>query len=119
MCIITGKSKLKTATGYKVSVKRNGKYYSLYTKVRYFKNGKIGKNPYTGSVIFEEKMANLTGIFVNKDNAESFKSHFRDNHVLLKMKLGCIKYQGYAPINRRENGTILIGSKILSMEEIK
>ena len=131
MCTIIGKSKVKTATGYKVAIKTNGKYYSPYTLIEY-KIGKVEKPDLKGRFkkeipgnIFVEKMNGNTAIIKRKKDVLSyfkksgdvkyFQRKYGDiNFALLKIKLTKILYEGDFT-----SYPTLIGSKILSIEEVK
>jgi len=129
MCIITGRSKVKTATGYKVAVKRDGKYYSFWTNMEY-KSGIIDAVYVTLYYVTKnDLMQGQTGVFTNKkhaklylndNNANRFEPKSNSQLVLLEMKLGNIKYKSViTPLVKGHyaRANVLIGSKILSIEE--
>jgi hypothetical protein len=100
MCNITGKSKRKTVTGYKVAYDANGLFYSPFTGVPY----KVGKVITTDIILEESKhwyaigrllsmfddyeklMIGKTAVFLTKKDAIKLQQQI-DNSVILKMKL--------------------------------
>jgi len=136
MCEILGSYKEKDSfVGYKVAVKRNGKYYSYWTGVEY----KIGpveeckdmseKGIVTTTdlrVSYNPKMKGYTGLFYSLEDAEyNCKYHWMMYYnpiVFLKMKISNDLQKGQLRTRTLDNElyfiNIVIGKEILEIKEI-
>jgi hypothetical protein len=135
MCTITGKSKLKTATGYKFAIEENGEFYSVYTGINY-KKGKV--TPLTNKEIdnreqlfypwsitgFQREYYGKTAVILNRGGAMSmgmgdFKN-YKDTYpnaqfVLLEIK---IKDDDYLMEGEFCGFGCLMGGEILSIKKV-
>jgi hypothetical protein len=130
MCEIKEKTRLKTFTGYKVVIKKDGKYYSPSTGLEYKVGMKLPHlqerneifdtwawgNPLSkDGVWYKPEMQGKTAVFKNlRPCVTSIACNRAFNHVILKMTIGGEIYNGSFSYNE-----LRIGTEIVDIKETK
>lgn len=86
MCQLENELSRKQATGYKIAVTKDGKYYSICTGIEY----KVGKVPKL------KQQEILVSDWGDLQRGSAFhKSNYNGNTAVFKKKVDCIEYKQY------------------------